>query len=293
MCSSALQALDLALTVLVDAGDTVCVETPGYGKVGVAVERCGAVVAAAAIDDCGLLVDDLEERFPDARACYTTSAAQFPTGVALSLARRKALAAWAQRGRRWIIEDEYGVEFVAPSRQLPPVQSLIPLQTCLIGTFSQVLLPDLRMAYLVVPPHVVPAFRTAREHQDRFSSIAPQMALHALMADGVFGAHVRKVSTVAARRLELLIRTLAETCGDALAVSDQTGGSWVYARCRRGRSEADVLRAAERAGLIVTGAAGCWRQSDVAEPAVLLGYLHLSDTAIADACRRLAESLRA
>ena len=292
VCSSSLQALDLALTVLVDPGDAVWIEDPCYWGAAVAIERAGATRVAVPVDADGLVVERGVERGPTARAVFVTPAAQFPTGVRLASGRRAALETWARTRRAWLIEDDYGAEFLDPATAPAPLSAMAPECTCLIGTLSQVLLPELRLAYLVVPPQVSPAFGTAREHQDRFAALVPQMALHDLLADGVVAAHLRRVAGIAARRRAHLIGAVHTYLSDYLTLDEGTGGTWLYARGRAGVEESSVVGAGRRAGLIVTGASGNSMSPDDTPSAVLLGYVHLSETDLTAACRALAAALR-
>ncbi|CAI1681812.1 HTH-type transcriptional regulatory protein gabR [Serratia proteamaculans] len=150
--TSSQQALQLIATLLLDHGDKVWLEEPGYRGARNAFTSAGAELVPVSVDEAGMRPD---EQLPTPRLIYLTPSHQYPTGVALSLTRRLELLALAQRQRAWIIEDDYDSEFHYDGQPMPAMQGLDRHGNVLyLGTFSKVLFPSLRLAYLVVPPRV-------------------------------------------------------------------------------------------------------------------------------------------
>lgn len=148
--TSSQQALQLIATLLLDNGDKVWMEEPGYRGARNAFSSAGAELVAVNVDEVGMRPD---EQLPAPRLIYLTPSHQYPTGVALSLARRLELLALAQRQRAWIIEDDYDSEFHYDGQPMPAMQGLDRHGNVLyLGTFSKALFPSLRLAYLIVPP---------------------------------------------------------------------------------------------------------------------------------------------
>src|SRR5215469_12646013 len=105
---------------------------------------------------------------PKARAAVVTASHQFPLGVALSMARRLALLAWARETGAWIVQDDYASEFRYSGRPLASLQGLDDAQrTIYVGTLNKALFTCLRLGYMVVPPLLIRAFRSARYLIDR------------------------------------------------------------------------------------------------------------------------------
>lgn len=162
--TSSQQALQLIATLLLDSGDKVWMEDPGYRGARNAFSSVGAELVPVKVDDAGLMPD---EHLPAPRLIYLTPSHQYPTGVALSLPRRLELLALAQRQRAWIIEDDYDSEFHYDGQPMPAMQGLDRHGNVLyLGTFSKALFPSLRLAYLVLPPALVEPFTTARTVYD-------------------------------------------------------------------------------------------------------------------------------
>src|SRR5579875_2781870 len=145
-------AIGLITHALLGKGDAVWVEDPGYFRAREAFILAGAAPVPVPVDSDGLDVAAGIARAPAALFAMVTPSHQSPLGVSLALPRRLALLAWATSRDAWIIEDDYDSEFRYRGRPLPALKSLDAAGRVLyVGTFSKVLLPGLRLGYLVVP----------------------------------------------------------------------------------------------------------------------------------------------
>jgi GntR family transcriptional regulator/MocR family aminotransferase len=123
----------------------------------------------------------------------------------MSLARRQALLAWSERTGAAILEDDYDSEFRYDGRPLEPLQSLDRRgRVVYVGTFSKVLLPRLRLGFVVAPQSLMPALRTAKARLDWHTAPEPQRALAEFMRDGLFARHVRRLTRIYGERHERL-----------------------------------------------------------------------------------------
>ena len=183
--SGSQQALDLAARLLLDPGDKVWLEDPGYKGAHAAFAGAGANIVSVPLDAEGLDVAEGIRRAPKASLVYVTPSHQFPLGVTMSLSRRLALLEWAREAGAWIIEDDYDSEFRYAGRPLAALQGLdSDGRVIYMGTFSKVMLPSLRMGYLVLPPDVADAFIAARAVSDRHSPSVDQAALAEFITEG-------------------------------------------------------------------------------------------------------------
>lgn len=201
--SGAQQAFDLVAKALVEPGDCVAVEDPGYQSMRGALSLHGARVVPVPVDDEGIVV----ERIPsDARLVYVTPSHQDPLGMRLSLARRLALLSWGRLRNAAILEDDYDTEFRFDGR---PLESLHALdrdgRVIYVGTFSKVLLPTLRLGFLVAPANVMPALRVAKRLSDSHGTIELQRALADFLSEGGFARHVRRLHRVYRERRAALL----------------------------------------------------------------------------------------
>ncbi|MBO0721712.1 MAG: PLP-dependent aminotransferase family protein, partial [Blastocatellia bacterium] len=148
------QAIDLVTRVLIDRGERVAVENPGYLGARRSFLAHGAVLQPVPVDESGIIVEHLPARSSGpTKLVYVTPSHQFPTGAVLSLPRRLELIAWAAEAGALIIEDDYDSEFRYGSRPIAALQGLDENEIVIYaGTFSKILFPSLRIGYLVVPP---------------------------------------------------------------------------------------------------------------------------------------------
>ncbi|MEL4317684.1 PLP-dependent aminotransferase family protein [Leifsonia sp. YIM 134122] len=196
-------------------GPTVAMEDPGYPSSRRALERFGCTVVPIPVDDDGLRMDLLAALDPAPHAVLLTPSHQYPLGGRLPVSARLEALAWAEKHDAVIIEDDYDSEFRHGAATLPALATLDRSETvALIGSFSKVLTPWLRLGYIVLPRR--PALHAAL-HRVRADVTAPiagvaQEAMAALLASGAVRRHIAAVRRDYAHRRGLVIRALGDVC---------------------------------------------------------------------------------
>ncbi|WP_109124415.1 PLP-dependent aminotransferase family protein [Dyella sp. C11] len=248
------QAVDLAARVMVDRGDTVAVEEPGYPPARSSMLALGARVKSVRVDDEGLCVDALPD---EARLVYVTPSHQFPLGMPMSLERRMALLEWAARRGALIIEDDYDGEFRFEGR---PVESLKSLDrhgvVAYVGTFSKTIFPELRTGYVVPPASLAADFLKARQINDWHGCSLTQAALGRYMLDGEFGRHVRRVQKHYALRRQALLEHLQGPLSRWLEPIVPVAGIHMVGMLRNGLAEDLVIAQARAQSMALYGIRG-------------------------------------
>ncbi|WP_207887640.1 PLP-dependent aminotransferase family protein [Pseudomonas sp. 30_B] len=198
------QGLDLCLRLLVPPGEKVWMEDPGYPGARQLMEISGIARVDVPVDRDGLRVDDGIRLAPDARLAYVTPSRQAPLGGEMSPARRLALLDWATRRRAYVFEDDYDSEFRFIAKPIPALRSMPGASSSVIlaGTFSKLLFPAIRLAYLVLPAQLVESFTRAVALTSRHANSLGQAVLADFISEGHFDRHVRRMRKLYASRAE-------------------------------------------------------------------------------------------
>ena len=288
--SGSQQGIDLAARVLLDPGDEVWMEDPGYPSARAALAVGGMRVRAIPVDSEGIDVEIGAARAPHARLAYVTPSHQFPLGVTMSLTRRVALLEWARRTGAWILEDDHNSEYRYASRPLAALQGLDPTGCVLyLGTFSKVLFPALRLGYVVAPAHLVDAFVAARALTDRHSPSATQAVLADFIGEGHFTRHVRRHRALYARRQAALVAAAGRLEG-RLDVGASDAGMHMIGWLPEGTDDRAIALAAAARGVDVSPLSA-YRVHARGRGGLLLGYAGYSERAIREGVDRLERVL--
>lgn len=286
--SGSQQAVQVALRTLLDAGDPVWVEEPGYPGTHRALVESGCEPVPVPIDDEGLDVEEGTRRRPSARAAYVTPSHQYPLGMTLSAGRRIQLLNWAQRADAWIIEDDYDSEYRFGAEPITSLQGLDSDDRVIyIGTFSKVLFPALRMGYLVLPKDLIPAFRAVRDAVDIFPPVLYQRALTDFIRDGGFARHIRKMRTLYAVRRQRMVGALERSFGDAVEIASAAAGLHLVVRLPKSIDDKSAAARAMAAGIACMPLSACCLESPHLG-GLILGYGGVAVEGIDDAVRKLA-----
>src|ERR1044072_1244238 len=228
--SGAQQSLDLIARALLEPGDRVAVEDPGYHPPRFLFQSLGANVHGVPVDNEGIVVDQMPRK---ARLVYVTPSHQYPLGVTMSLPRRLALLDWADRNNAAIIEDDYDSEFRFEGRPVEPLHTLDASgRVIYVGSFSKTLLPTLRLGFVATPSSCTLAVRKAKYVADWHTSMVLQVALAQFIDAGAFARHIRKVRRVYTARHETITRILNKDFADHLEVVPAVAGLHVTALAR-------------------------------------------------------------
>ena len=243
--SGAQQAIDLTARVLIDPGDLVWMEEPGFQGVRGALLAAGAELAAIAIDEEGMSVAEGRKVAPDARLACVSPSHQYPLGVTMSLARRLELLEWAQQANAFILEDDYDSEYRYRGRPLAALQGLDEEgRVIYIGTMSKVMFPGLRIGYMVVPDDLVDAFRSIRVLIDSHPSAIAQAALAEFIEDGFLSAHIRRMRALYSARQVVLIESIRQELDGFLSINPEDAGMHLLAELPVEVDDAALSRAA-------------------------------------------------
>ncbi|MFY2737299.1 PLP-dependent aminotransferase family protein [Pseudocitrobacter faecalis] len=270
-------SMSLILRALAGRGQGMWVEDPGFPLIRPVIAQEGVNMYPIPVDNGGIDVEWALTNAPEARFALLTPAHQSPSGVALSLPRRRQLLDWAARQQAWIIEDDYDSEFRYQGKPLPPLKSLdAPQRVIYAGTFSKAMFPALRTAWLVVPVPLVAQFR---RHVQKIACPVPllwQQTLGDFIHEGHFWRHLKKMRVHYAERRRWLEEALQTHGFDVVA---QQGGIQLVVNI----SGDDRLQArrARDAGLAVQ-ALNDWRINGDGTPGLIMSFTNITSQAMAN-----------
>jgi GntR family transcriptional regulator/MocR family aminotransferase len=291
--SGAQQGISLCAQLLVEPGDGVAIENPGYRAAGHAFAVAGGHLHGVAVDSEGIDCSELA-RLGDCRLAYVTPSHQYPTGVVMSLARRLELLAWAERTQGWIVEDDYDGEYRYSGAPLAPLAALDRQGRVLyVGTFGKVAFPALRLGYLVLPMGLVDAFSQRRAVDVRHSEVSTQAVMAEFMAAGHFQRHIRRMRRAAlSRRNALLSGWPAEIPGVG-PLPTVAAGLHMTVPVDSVARERELIEQASRVDVEINGLSSYWLPESTTpmdqRAGLVLGFAAVPEKSIAAALQRLRE----
>ncbi|MDG1581768.1 PLP-dependent aminotransferase family protein [Pseudomonas sp. GOM6] len=285
------QGISLCAQLLVQPGDRVAVENPGYRAAGHAFAVAGAALQGISVDGDGLDTTELE-RAGRCRLVYVTPSHQYPTGVTLSLARRLELLDWAEREDAWIVEDDYDGEYRYNGTPLAPLAALDRQGRVLyVGTFCKIAFPALRLGYLVLPPHLAEAFARRRAVDMRHSEIGTQAVMAEFIAAGHFQRHIRRMRSAARNRRDALLAGWPSAVPGCAPLPAVDAGLHLSLRVESLARERELINSAARAGVELNALSSYWLpDSAMAEDdraGLVLGFAAVPEAAIGEALQAL------
>jgi GntR family transcriptional regulator / MocR family aminotransferase len=244
------QTVELIGHALLKASDRVWLEDPGYPPTREIFNHMHIEGVSVPVDEEGVVVSDAVKLAPRARAAVVTPAHQSPLCMSLSLPRRLALLDWAGRNKAWIIEDDYDGEYRYVSRPLPALKSLDRDGRVLYsGTFSKVLFPGMRLAYLVVPEALAERFEQVTESLSAGCPGLTQTIVTAFIAEGHFARHIQRMRKLYAERREATAAGLESVLGKYVRIDSQPGGMHLILRLRGNRSDRRLVASMRKENL--------------------------------------------
>lgn len=243
--SGSQQALEITTRVLLDPGESVWMEDPGYRFAYRVFGFHGCKVVPVPVDHDGLNVAEGIRSARHARAALVTPSHQYPLGVTMSASRRLQLLTWAEQAGSWIIEDDYDSEYRYESMPIASLQGLDHhARVIYIGTFSKVLFPSLRLGYIVIPADLVDTFLAVRLSMDIGPSHFFQAVLADFIGEGHFSRHIRRMRVVYGERRSALMDCVRKEFGNSAEITGGQAGMHLSMALSGIRDREIALRAA-------------------------------------------------
>jgi len=274
--------LELIVHALLEARDRVWVEDPGFPPTRLLLQHAHISITPVPVDEEGLIVAHGIATAPRARAAIVTPAHQSPLCMSLSLPRRVALLEWASKNKAWIVEDDYDGEYRYVSRPLPALKSLDRDGRVLYaGTFSKVLFPGIRLAYLVVPEAQIERFEQISQI---FSGGGPELTqaiVTEFLTEGHFARHIQRMRKLYSERRDAAATGLEKILGAHMRIDPQPGGMHLVLRIQSGGSDRSLADSIRSHGMYAQALTD-WSIGKNVEPALLLGFTNIDSESTAE-----------
>lgn len=289
------QALSLLATALLEPGDVVLVESPCYLAALQVFAFAGARVVAVPGDGDGVDPEALDELVARERPklLYTVPTFQNPTGRTLPADRRAAVAAVAARRGLWIVEDDPYGELRFEGERLPWIaaQEGAADRTVLLGSFSKVMAPGLRLGWLRAPAALLRACVVAKQAADLHTPTVNQLAAARYLADNDLDAHVARVAGVYRERRDAMLADLANALPEESSWERPAGGMFLWARLPESYDTTELLARVVRQDVAYVPGAPFYA-GEPERSTMRLCFVTQTPEEIREGLRRLGEGLR-
>ena len=267
----------------------IAVEDPGH------VEQCSDVRAAGLelvpvpVDRGGIRVDRLNRL--SVGAVLVTPAHQYPTGSVLAADRRAQLLEWAERKNTFVLEDDYDAEYRFDRDPIGALQGLSPERVIYMGSASKMLVPSLRLGWLVLPSSLVGGVTQAKLSADRGSPALEQLALASFLEAGELDRHLRRTRAIYRRRRDVLVAAIDAHLPEAV-IHGISAGIHLLLELPADTDEEEAVSGAAACGVRVYGASAYHADPSRAAPSLLMGYGAIGEEKIDNGVKILAGAVR-
>jgi GntR family transcriptional regulator / MocR family aminotransferase len=283
------EAIDLVARLLLNAGDRVLMEDPGFQAAYAAFEAAGANLVSVPIDSEG--AHPSRNDFRNARLMYVTPGHQFPTGITMAHPRRVEILQLARESGTIILEDDYDSEYRYSGHPMPALQGLDKDNLVIFaGSFNKVLFPSLRMGYIVLPPALLEKFVMTKTMISRHHSVFDQTVVCDFIEQGHFGRHLRRMRKVYAERLGALAYHAHRHLSGILRLSEIEAGLQTIGWLQTGTIAEDVAIAGAKRKIDVVPLNRYCRASRLGE-GIQIGFAAVDEAAIEKGILGLADAL--
>jgi len=292
--SGSQQGLDLAARVLTRPGECVITENPTYLGALDVFQSYGVQVIGVPVDEEGMrveLLEELLERYRP-RLIYTIPTFHNPTGVTMGLERRKKLLELARQYHIFILEDGVCSELRYEGSSPPPLKALDRWGCVLyVNSFSKILLPGIRVGYMVASGHIRERLIAAKQSADLFTSSLMQRALAEYLAAGHLDRHLAQVCKVYKARRDVMLDGLSRYLPIGAKWTVPQGGLCLWVTLPSCISTVQLYLSAINYG-VAFAVGSVFRPDGQSSSALRLNFAANPPDLIEEGLRRLAKALR-
>jgi 2-aminoadipate transaminase len=247
------QCLDLIGKILIDPGDHIAIERPGYLGAIQAFSLYEPVFHPIALHEDGpdpaVLAEVLDSS--PIRLFYGIPNSQNPSGITYTSTRRREIASVMKTSSTLFIEDDAYGELNFEGETMSSMREFLPDRTIITGSFSKILAPGMRLGWVVAPREIMEALIIAKQASDLHSNYLSQRIASEYLAREDIDIHIRKIRTAYKNQCDRMIELITETFPESVTCTRPRGGMFVWITLPAGCSSMDVFENALKENVAV------------------------------------------
>jgi len=287
------QALDLLGKVLLDKGDSIVIERPGYLGAIQAFSLYQPTMHSVSINNQGMILSELEHVLTkhQPKLVYTVPNFQNPTGVSYSQQNREQLVTLVLGSKTLLIQDDPYGELRFSGQKKSNFMSLLPEQTILLGSFSKVITPSFRLGWVVAPDWLIKPLVIAKQAADLHTNYFSQRIIFQYLQDNSIDLHIEKISQFYASKKAAMMQSIKQYFPASVTVAESEGGMFLWLTLPVGVSAMALFDQAIKQKVAFVPGKPFYIGDDEVDNTLRLSYVTMDEVAINKGIKVLADCI--
>ena len=287
------QALDLLGKVLLNEGDPIAIENPGYLGAIQSFSLYQPKMHTVAIDDNGLHIEQLTQVLEDhkPKLLYTVPNFQNPTGISYSQGNRVAIADVVSQFDTLLIQDDPYGELRLSGIQKSNFYALLPEQTLLLGSFSKVVTPSFRLGWVVAPDWLMKPLVIAKQAADLHTNYFSQKIIAQYLHDNALDDHIEKIIQFYGKQKQVMMDAIKQYFPADVRIASSEGGMFLWVTLPKGMSAMALFDKAIKEKVAFVPGKPFYVGSEIEKNTLRLSYVTVEEEAIWDGIKRLGRCM--
>ncbi|MEE9445461.1 MAG: PLP-dependent aminotransferase family protein [Cocleimonas sp.] len=283
------QALDLLGKVLLDEGDSIVIENPGYLGAIQAFSLYQPTMLTVPVNNQGVDINVLEQALGahQPKLIYTVPNFQNPTGISYSQTNREAVAKVISNFDTLLIQDDPYGELRFIGEEKTNFMTLLPEQTLLLGSFSKIITPSFRLGWIVAPDWLMKPLVIAKQAADLHTNYFSQRVIVQYLQDNAMDDHIEKIIQFYSKQKEAMVDAIEQYFPKDVSIAESEGGMFLWVTLPEKISSMDLFdKAIEKKVAFVPGKP-FYVGDDAPKNTLRLSYVTVDEVAIEEGIKRL------
>ncbi|PKM90586.1 MAG: hypothetical protein CVU87_01850 [Firmicutes bacterium HGW-Firmicutes-12] len=259
-------------SILDPSSRDIAFEDPGFKKAQYIFQDHGFNIIPIPIAEDGINIKTLTQS--RAKIVYVSPSHQFPLGTTMPVKKRNQLLKWAHENNAFIIEDDYDSELRYFGKPIPSLQGMNGgVNVIYLGSFSKILIPSLRISYMVIPPSLLPIYKNNMNKYNQTSATIEQIALSLFMKEGNLEKHIRRLRKIYTRKNQIIILSIHDIMQDKVSILGKESGLHILLEIKTDLTADKLVNLADKVGVKVTSVSNYYiENSETRYPQILLSF---------------------